>query len=488
MKKIFRIVPLFTLIILLIIGATTASAQTPLPPSSDGLTLYFFWGDGCPHCAEMEPYLQTLAVKYPNLTIKAYEVWKIPANQALLEDLCKAFGYEPQGVPNIFLGPYYSIGYDQSMNADIEHAVEQLLAEGSEDKSAAIIAAHPNAVMTLIGPGSGAHQPPQPAATPTPAPEAAPTAVATEEAGGNLVTKHELTLPIIGTINLDKESIWLSTALIALVDGVNPCSMWVLTVLLAITLNTHSRKKIFIVGFVFITVTALIYAMFIAGLFHVLKIVSFMGWIQVVVAIVALFFGLVNIKDYFWYKEGVSFTIDDSKKSGIFAKMRRVMDASGSIWGLIGATIVLAAGVSLVEFSCTAGFPVLWTNMLNAQQVGTGLFFALLLLYMLIYQLDELAVFLVAVFSLRASKLEEKHGRILKLIGGSLMLVLAAVMLINPNLMNSITDTLVIFGIAFLLAMLILLVHRRLLPAMGIWIGTEERKHAPKKPSDRHHK
>ena len=65
-------------------------------------------------------------------------------------------------------------------------------------------------------------------------------------------------------------------------------------------------------------------------------------------------------------------------------------------------------------------------------------FVLLILLYMLIYQLDELIIFFSVVFTLKASKLEEKHGRILKLIGGTLMLTLAAVMLINPTLMNDI--------------------------------------------------
>ena len=124
-----------------------------------------------------------------------------------------------------------------------------------------------------------------------------------------------------------------------------------------------------IIGLIFIAVTGAIYALFIAGLFSVLKVVSFLGWIQVVIALVALFFALVNIKDYFWYKEGLSFTIADEKKTGIARGIRRVMDAGQSFWGLAGATVVLAAGVSLVEFSCTAGFPVLWSNLVSAQGV-----------------------------------------------------------------------------------------------------------------------
>jgi cytochrome c biogenesis protein CcdA len=277
--------------------------------------------------------------------------------------------------------------------------------------------------------------------------------------------------------------LFLSTALIAFVDGFNPCSLWVLSMLLAITLHTGSRKKVLVIGLVFLTVTAAIYALFIAGLFTVLKIVSFVGWIQVVVALVALFFGIVNIKDYFFYKEGVSFTISDDKKPGIYQRIRKVMDAGDSWWGLIGGTIVLAAGVSLVEFSCTAGFPVLWTNLISAQQATAITFVLLLLLYMIIYQLDELGIFLVAVFTLKSSRIEEKHGRILKLIGGVLMLTLAIVMLVKPELMSDIEKSLIVFGIAFAITLLILLIHRVILPKKGIHIGTEySKRNAVKSP------
>jgi len=282
-----------------------------------------------------------------------------------------------------------------------------------------------------------------------------------------------LVLPLIGPVDLATQSLAISTAIIAFVDGFNPCSLWVLSVLLALTLHTGSRKKVFIIGLVFLTVTSLVYVLFIAGLFTMFTVISFVGWIRVVVALVALFFGAVNIKDYFWYKEGISFTIADEKKPGLYRSMRRVLNAGESLPALIGATVVMSAGASLVEFSCTAGFPVLWTNLLATQGVTVLTFIILLALYMFIYQIDEIGIFLAAVFSLRASKLEEKHGRILKLIGGTLMLTLAAVMLIDPNLMNRVSTALLIFLIAFGAALLILLVHRTILPRFGVHIGTE---------------
>jgi hypothetical protein len=187
-----------------------------------------------------------------------------------------------------------------------------------------------------------------------------------------------------------------------------------------------------------------------------------------VVAFVALVFALVNIKDYFWYKKGISFTISDEKKPGIYKGIRRVLRSGDSLFGLVFGTVVLAAGVSLVEFSCTAGLPILWTNLLISQEVTGWVFIGFLFVYMLVYQIDELGIFLVSVFTLRKTKLEEKHGRILKLLGGMLMLCLAVVMLIDPQLMNNVINALVIFGIAFGLTAVILLIHRVILPKLNI--------------------
>ena len=265
-----------------------------------------------------------------------------------------------------------------------------------------------------------------------------PTAVASPEGGNEtnpsarLDGAQILSIPLIGEVDLSTQSLALSTALIAFVDGFNPCSLWALSVLLALTIHSGSRKRVFLVGTVFLTVTSLIYMLFITGLFTMFTVVNFIGWIQVVAALAALFFAVVNIKDYFWYKKGISFTIADKNKPGIYAGMRRVMDAGDSMWALIGATVVLSAGISLVEFSCTAGFPVLWTNLLISQGATVMTFVALILLYMVIYQIDEMAIFSVAVLTLKAGRFEEKSGRLLKLAGGMLMLTLAVVMLVNP--------------------------------------------------------
>lgn len=451
MKKLLK----FIILCFFIVSSVLALKFSPVSAQSDSpqnpVVIYMFWGDGCPHCATAKPVFENMASQNPLIELRFYEVWYVEENQQYFMDMAAEFGFEPKAVPTIFIGDKYWVGYGNDIAAEINNQVQYCLVNGCPDRGVGVI------------PGITAPVLPTQAATPI------PTVEETAAPASDL-----LTIPLVGQVNLSKTSLWISTALIGFVDGVNPCSIWVLTMLLALTLHTGSRKKVLVIGLVFLTITAAIYGLFITGLFTMFTVVSFVGWIQVVVSLVALFFGLVNIKDYFWYKEGLSFTIDDSKKPGIFQRMRKLMDASQTMGGLVGGTVVLAAGVSLVEFSCTAGFPVLWTNLLVSQKVSTGLFIALLFLYLVIYQLDELIIFFVAVSSLKTSRMEEKHGRILKLIGGVLMLTLAGVMLINPAAMNNISSSLIIFGIAFAATLLILFLHRTVLPAMGIYIGTEK--------------
>jgi thiol-disulfide isomerase/thioredoxin len=477
MKKrlLYRLIAPLIALTLLGLGRP-ALAQTPVP--GNPVYIYLFWGEGCPHCAKARPFFENLVAAHPEIVLQTFEVYYDADNQRLFSLMAEQHQIEQLAVPTIFIGPYYLQGYSEEFDQGIEAVVLRCIQEGCVDPGTGVIAAPNTNAPTASLPPIPATSPtasPMPTATVAAAPVLADTPLA--DPPGNLNASHELDIPLLGTVNLDAESSVVSTALIAFVDGFNPCSLWVLTMLLALTLHTGSRKKVFIIGMVFLTVTAGIYALFIAGLFSVLQIASYMGWIRVLVALIALIFAIVNIKDYFWYKEGLSFTIADEKKPGLFRKMRAVMDANRSLGGLIGATITLAAGVSLVEFSCTAGFPIVWTNLLMTQNVTGAAFFLLLILYMVIYQLDEMVIFFSSVITLKASRVGEKHGRMLKLVSGILMLTLSLVMLVNPSLMNHLGSSLLIFSAALLATCLIFLIHRYLLPKAGIRIGSDAANH-----------
>lgn len=456
-------------------------AQTPEPGNRVAIVL--FWGDGCPHCAKAKPYLESLVEKYPGVELFEYEVYYNDVNRVYFHEMVKKYGIDTLAVPTIFIGSYSRVGYIEELQPEIEAAVLVCLSDGCADAREGVIPLGTGELM-LFTPLAATPTMPAPtqfiASSPTPAPTltgtVAPLVTPSPTTGGD----SQLTVPLLGVVDLTLQPLALSTALIAFVDGFNPCSLWVLSMLMALTIHTGSRKKVVFIGLIFLTVTALIYALFIAGLFSIFKIISFLGWIRVVIAAVAIFFAIVNIKDYFWYQVGLSFTIGDENKTGIARRIHTLMDASQSFWTLAGGTVILAAGVSLVEFSCTAGFPVLWTNLLSSQNVGVAAFIFLLILYMLIYQLDEMVLFFSAAYSLKASRIEEKHGRILKLAGGMLMLTLGVVMLIDPALMNDLASSLLIFGGALVATLLVLFVHRIVLPRLGITFGSDVKKNRRK--------
>ena len=410
-------------------------------PAAEVVNLYFFRGEGCSHCAEEEPYLQHLVndVYQNRLIVHQYEVWYDEENAKLAEQFAKAYGGEMSGVPMTFIGPHFVTGFNESHEQEFIGYIEEELASGPVDPKK--IADGELTIEQVL---------------------------ASREQKKNEPQRSVINVPLIGEVDLSNKSLLLTTTIIGLVDGVNPCSLWVLTMLLAMVIHTDSRKKTLIIGFVYLTVTAVIYALFILGVFSLLSYVRFMKWIQIVVACITLVLGIINLKDYFFFKQGVSLTIDDEKKPGLYKKMRNVLKNTDNTWAMIGATIVLSAGVSLVEFSCTAAFPVIWSNILASHGVK-GMEFALhLLLYMLLYQLDEIIIFLAVVVTMKSKKMEEKHGQVLKLFSGCLMIVLSAVMIISPALMNSLSSTLIIFGAAFGATLLILLITSVILPKFGI--------------------
>ena len=116
-------------------GVERASAQAAVEKT----ILYFFWGNGCPHCAEAEPFLKDLAKRYPQLEVHAYEIWYNQDNQALFQKMGSAFGFEPSGVPGIFLGDKHWVGYSSDLGKEIESAVSACALNACKDAGAGVV-------------------------------------------------------------------------------------------------------------------------------------------------------------------------------------------------------------------------------------------------------------------------------------------------------------------------------------------------------------
>ncbi|WP_373183921.1 hypothetical protein [Halomonas campaniensis] len=394
-------------LILLLAAAPRAQAEpaapTPTPSASESEVLWYFWRDHCPFCREAAAWLDRLEEAQPTLEVRRVEVVQDPAGRARFLAMMAERGESPNAVPTFILNDEVWVGFSPAIAETLE---ARLSAEPAADAS-----------------------------------------------------RWRLDLGPLGRVDLAGESMLFATLMIAFVDGFNPCSLWVLTVLLAMILGSGSRARTAAVGGTFLLVTAALYGLFITGLFAALSVARHLAGIQLAVALFALAFGAVNVKDYFALHRGVSFSIPERFKPRIYRGSRAVRRERPLPVTLL-VTVVLAGGVALVELPCTAGFPVVWSSLLAEAGVEGAAFAGLLAAYLLVYLLDEILVLSVAIVTLRIGRMQEAHGRTLKLIGGMVMLALGVAMLVAPGMMESLSGSLAVIGLALVGALGVMAVSR----------------------------
>lgn len=377
-------------------------------PADHAAVLHVFWSLTCPVCIRQKPWIEELEARFDGLQVVEMELSRSDRHHALFEQMAADRGVRAEFVPTLMMGPRAWVGDTPAQRAEIEAAI----------------------AAALTGT------------------EAAPA-----QDGG-------LRLPVVGEVDVAAAPVLGLTVLIAFVDGFNPCSLWVLTLLLGMVIASGSRRRVAVVGISFLLTTALIYGAFIAGLFSVLAFAFALPWVRWAVALFALGFGLISIKDYFWYGRGITFSIPEGQKPGIYQRLRGLRQQDLGTPALIGATVAMATGIALVELPCTAGFPVVWSGLLADRGVSGAAFVGMLALYVLIYLSVELTVFALAVSGMHMGRMGAQHGRMLKLVGGVVMIALAGALALRPALMDDLAGTLLLFATALGVAALILLVGR----------------------------
>lgn len=384
------------------LAATTSPLQAQEPTEPDVVELVMFYGDGCPHCANEKVFLESLQQRYPDLHIETYEVWNDDVNLELFRQFAADHGVEARGVPTTFVAGQTWTGFSNTTGDHIETVVAAL----------------------IVG------------LTPT---AQSPT---------------DVDVPGIGSIDIGGRSMLVATLLIGFADGMNPCSLWALSILLALVLHSHSRARVMIVGSIFLIVTSALYGAYMIGAYSALDYAGGMTWIRAIIAAVAGGFGLVHLGSYLTGKRS-ALSIPESRKPSMYRRMRSLADPDRSLRAVVGGTVILAIGVSLLETPCTAGLPLLWADMLAERNISAGGTALLFSVYLGVFLLDELVLFTLAVVTLRATKLQESHGRLLHLVSGSLMTTLAAAMIFDPHRLETVSGTLLVFAASIVLAALL---------------------------------
>lgn len=330
--------------------------------------------DGCPHCAEAKKFLPEVAKKRPHLKIIYRSIDHDPGARIELISLSQKAGLWPPGVPTFVMHGKVMAGFNDAANS---------------------------------GPGLIAFI-------------------------DNAVVSQQVDGGWFGRISVERLGLPMFTLAMGLLDGFNPCAMWVLLFLLSLLVRLQDRQRMALVAGTFVIVSGAVYYAFMAAWLNVFLLMGMSDSVRWTLAGLAILIGAVNVKDYFALNQGVSFSIPDSAKPGLYARMRQVMQTEALAASLVSVT-VLAVLVNFIELLCTAGLPAIYTAVLSQQGFSMIEYYAYLLLYIVGYIADDSLMVVIAVVTLGSHKLTQESGRWLKLISGSVMLALAAMMLLKPE-------------------------------------------------------
>lgn len=390
---------------------------------SDLVTITVYVRSGCPHCADAKAYLPQLLERFPGFQLRLKDVIADPEASREMQELVRKHRTAAASLPVFHICGELLIGFDQP--ATTGRRLEAILKRWTEPCSTRSSMLRSQRLVRFVSTepvDESTQQPDTPLPLPDepelPLPEASP-------AG-------EIELPYFGRVRVERIGLPVFTLAVGLVDGFNPCAMWVLMFLLSILVNLHSRWKILSVAGTFVLISGAAYFAFMAAWLNVFLLVGLLTWVRITLACLAIGVGLIHVKDFFAFQRGITLSIPASAKPGIYQRVRRIVTAENLLGAVIGAA-VLAVLVNIIELLCTAGLPALYTQILTAQRLPPWQNYAYLLVYILAYMLDDTLMVGVVVLTLERYKLQETHGRWLKLVSGLAILGLGILMFLRPD-------------------------------------------------------
>lgn len=361
--------------------------------SAGAATIEAFVRDGCPHCAKAEEFLGRLKQEQPALRIVIRDVQKDPLALERLKELARTQGAGAARVPAVYVGGRLIIGYSQEASTD------KLIRGALAGRTAAAAAADAGTC------------------------EAEDSLACPKGEGAGLIAPPEtFEVSLFGsTLTLDDVGLPAFTLAMGLLDGFNPCSMWVLLLMISLLAPMNNRRRMLAIAGTFVLIQGIAYFLFMAAWLNLFLVIGLSRASQLIIAAIAIVAGLINVKDFLALRIGVSLSIPEKAKPGIYSRMRAILHAESLMAAIVGA-IILAILVQIVEFLCTSGFPALFTRILTLRELEPSAYYGYLLLYIAAYMLDDIIILTIGVVMLSRHRLQEREGRMLKLVSGLVMI------------------------------------------------------------------
>jgi hypothetical protein len=370
------------IISLIVLGIVIGFTSQGTSNTGEGYEVHFFWVLGCPHCADQRAFNQKLSNEYPSIQVLEHEA-SAPEGRALLDQMLEDRGivYEP-GFPitifgNQVFGDWES---EETSGRAIEEALQQCL--------------------------TGKCPPPT-----------------GEEPRDTIV------LPWFGEIVLADYSLPALAVILGLVDGFNPCAMWVLVYLISIVATLRDRKRIWLIVGSFVVASGILYFLFMTAWLNVFLLIGYVKPVTIVIGLVALGGGILQVRQVVETKGAVvcEVTDEDSRKKTM-TRVQRIV-SSPITWGTIVGIVALAFAVNSIEFVCSAAVPAVFTRVLSLASLTTYQYYAYILLYVFFFMLDDLVIFGTAALA-ATSRLGDRYAKYSKPVGATILIILGLLLLI----------------------------------------------------------
>lgn len=384
-----------TLILLFIAVISLLPSPTK---AQDSKTIYHFYSKYCPHCTEQNEFFEKNEANWDGFNIVDFEVTSHPEAAEMFKKFADASDNESLSVPAVYIGEYDVIGYkdESTTGKKIEEIIDYYRNNDYVDPLGIV------------------------------------------DNGGNFKKfqrqeqDHVVNIPLIGEVNTQNLSLMPLTIVLGLADGFNPCAMWALVALLGLLMALGSKRKVALIGGVFIVSSWLIYYVFLAAWLNAFYFIRFDNIIRPIIGIIALYTA--------WKLLSSVNKDEDCKPSATKKKIHQKIENMSNISFiplLVLAAISLALMVNLVEFMCSINLPVIYTKVLSMANLSRLQYYGYLALYNTLYMLDDIIVFILALVSINVfSAFNKKYTKVTKIIGGVVILVVGLLLLLYPQALS----------------------------------------------------
>jgi hypothetical protein len=378
---------IISLIILgIVIGFTSQGTASP----GEGFEVHFFYLPGCSHCEAQEPFNEKLRSEYPSINITPHDA-TTPAGSALLSEMLEELGIEDEpefpitiitiSENQVLISGWVSGGWESedTTGREIEKALEQC---------------------------KRGNCPPSPGEK----------------------RRDTIVLPLIGEVVLADYSLPALAVILGLVDGFNPCAMWVLVYLISLVATLRDRKRIWLICGSFVLASGILYFLFMTVWLNAFLLIGYVKAVTIVVGLVALGGGTLQVREVIKTKGAVVCEVtDEESRTKTMTKVQKIV-SSPLTWGILGGIIALAFAVNAVEFVCSAAIPAVFTQVLSLSNLSTFQYYAYILLYDVFFMLDDTIIFGTAAFAL-TSRLGDRYAKYSRPVGATILIILGVLLL-----------------------------------------------------------